>query len=543
MTNKEIANSFSLLAELMELYEEASFKISSYNNAYRVLRAVDRPLSEMSLTELKEIKGVGDAIANKILELVKNGSMRVLNEYLEKTPSGIVALLGIKGMGVKKVQALWKDLGIESPGELLYACNENRLAELKGFGGKTQQNIKEQIEYYFQSLEKYRWASVEKEADDLLDDLSEIYEKVSLTGAFKQLNPVLDAIEFVIEVDDFNKLIEANLLNDVVENNELLEGRCKKSNIKIKIYKADKGHFAEKLLQSSSSVMLFSFVNSKVSDFKDLDEKTIFEKANMPFIPYEIRDFEGVEKMTEIPALVTQKDIKGVVHAHCDYSDGVTTLKELADYVRSCGYTYLGITDHSQTAFYANGLKPERVLQQWDEIDSLNSAYTDFKILKGIESDIKYDGELDYEDEILKGFDFVIASVHSILKMPEEKATERLIKAIENPYTSILGHPTGRLLLTRPGYPINHKKVIDACAANKVVIEINSNPLRLDIDYTYLPYAIEKGVKISINPDAHSKDGVHDIRYGIQVARKGLLSAEHCINCLTANEFLKALKK
>jgi len=543
MTNKEIANAFSQLAELMEFYEEESFKIRSYSNAYRVLRSVDSQLSEMSLNELKEIKGVGDAIANKILELTKNGRMRLLDSYLEKTPSGIVALLGIKGMGVKKVQQLWKDLGIESPGELLYACNENRLAELKGFGEKTQQNIKEQLEYYFQSLEKYRWASVEKEADDLLDDLSDIFEKVSLSGAFKQLNPVLDAIEFVIETDDFTKLTEAALLNEALDKGAIFEGRCKSSGVKVKIHRAEKGLFAQKLLQTSSSEELFNLVKSNVPECKNLDEKTIFEQAGLPFIPYELRDMPGVVSLKEIPELVKLSDVKGVIHAHSDYSDGQTSLKVLAEYVRSCGYTYLGITDHSQSAFYANGLKPERVLKQWEEIELLNKGFEDFSILKGIESDIKNDGELDYEDEILKGFDFIIASIHSNLKMTEEKATARLIKAIENPYTSMLGHPTGRLLLARPGYPINHKKVIDACAANKVAIEINANPLRLDIDYAFLPYAIEKGVKISINPDAHSKDGVHDLRYGVQVARKGLLRADNCINTFSANEFLTALKK
>ena len=215
----------------------------------------------------------------------------------------------------------------------------------------------------------------------------------------------------------------------------------------------------------------------------------------------------------------------------------------MTDYVRSCGFSYLGITDHSQSAFYANGLKTDRVLKQWEEIEILNKGFDDFIILKGIESDIKNDGELDYEDGILKGFDFIIASIHSNLKMPEEKATARLIKAIENPFTSMLGHPTGRLLLARQGYPIDHKKVIDACAANKVAIEINANPLRLDLDYNFLPYAIEKGVKISINPDAHSKEGVHDLRYGVQVARKGLLTVENCINSFDAAEFLEALKK
>ncbi len=543
MTNKEIANAFAQLAELMEFYEEESYKIRSYSNAYRVLRAVDQHLSGMSLNELKAINGVGDAIANKILELVQNGRMRLLDSYLEKTPAGIVALLGIKGMGVKKVQQLWKDLGIESPGELLYACNENRLSELKGFGLKTQQNLKEQIEYYFQSLEKYRWASVEKEADDLLDDLSDLFEKVSLCGAFKQLNPVLEAIDFVAETDDFTKLAEAAILNEAVDKGSSFEGRCKNSGVKIKIHKAEKGFFGEKLLQNSSSEQLFNIIKGKVSNFKDLDEKAIFEQAGLAFIPYELRDMPGIEKMTQIPDLIKLSDIKGVVHAHSDYSDGQTTLKVLADYVRSCGFSYLGITDHSQSAFYANGLKTDRVLKQWEEIEILNKGFDDFIILKGIESDIKNDGELDYEDEILKGFDFIIASIHSNLKMPEEKATARLIKAIENPYTSMLGHPTGRLLLARQGYPIDHKKVIDACAANKVAIEINANPLRLDLDYNFLPYAIEKGVKISINPDAHSKEGVHDLRYGVQVARKGLLTVENCINSFDAAEFLEALKK
>jgi DNA polymerase (family 10) len=543
MTNKEIANAFAQLAELMEFYEEESYKIRSYSNAYRVLRAVEHPLSDMSLNDLKALNGVGDAIANKILELVKNGRMRLLDEYLEKTPVGIVALLGIKGLGVKKVQQLWKDLGIESPGELLYACNENRLSELKGFGQKTQQNLKEQIEYYFQSLEKYRWASVEKEADDLLDDLSDIFENVSLSGAFKQLNPVLEAIDFVAETDNFTKLTAADLLNEAIDHGAIFEGRCKSSGVKVKIHKAEIGYFGEKLLENSSNESLYKFIKSKIADCFNLDEKSIFEQVSMPFIPYELRDIPGIEKLNQIPDLIKTSDIKGVVHAHSDYSDGLTTLKELADYVRSCGFSYLGITDHSQSAFYANGLKPDRVLKQWEEIDILNKGYNDFIILKGIESDIKNDGELDYDDEILEGFDFIIASIHSNLKMPEEKATARLIKAIENPYTSMLGHPTGRLLLARQGYPIDHKKVIDACAANKVVIEINSNPLRLDLDYKYLPYAIEKGVKISINPDAHSKEGVQDIRYGVQVARKGLLTAENCINSFNAPEFLASLKK
>ncbi len=219
------------------------------------------------------------------------------------------------------------------------------------------------------------------------------------------------------------------------------------------------------------------------------------------------------------------------------------TLKQMGDYCQELGYEYFGICDHSKTAVYASGLSIERVIEQHDEIESLNAHYTNFKILKGIESDILNDGSLDYPEEILKKFDFVVASIHSNLKMDEEKATERLIRAIENPYTSILGHPTGRLLLARKGYPINHKKIIDACAANKVSMELNAHPYRLDIDWRWIPYCLEKGVKISINPDAHHMQGFHDMYYGVCSARKGMLDKENCLNALSLSELLKQFKK
>ncbi len=545
MTNKEIANAFSLLAQLMELHGEEEFKIRSYNNAYRILRNEEQELGKMNLVELKGIKGVGDAIANKILELQKNGKIKILTEYLDKTPSGIVELLDIKGMGVKKVWLLWKELEIESPGELLYACNENRLKDLKGFGEKSQQNVKEQLEYFFQSLAKFRWASVEEDADNLLEDLQDVLgeENVMLTGQFRRLMPVVDMLEYVVETNEIDSLIESGLINGLEEKNkDVWEGKSEKGGIKIRLYRANKGLSAVRLLESTGSSVLAKNIlkNETPSTVLGLSEAELFEKAGIPFIPAEIRDIPNIDKK-KVPDLIKSSDIKGVLHAHSTYSDGGASLKEMAEYCREQGYTYLGITDHSQSAFYANGLKPDRVIQQWNEIDSLNTKFTDFKIFKGIESDIKFEGDLDYDTEMLKGFDFVIASIHSNLKMTEGKATQRLIKAIENPYTTMLGHPTGRLLLSRAGYPVDHKKVIDACAKNAVIIEINANPLRLDLDYTWLEYALEKEVKIAINPDAHSKQGVHDIRYGIQVARKGLLTKENCVNCLSTDEFEKLI--
>jgi DNA polymerase (family 10) len=275
-------------------------------------------------------------------------------------------------------------------------------------------------------------------------------------------------------------------------------------------------------------------------------EEEIFNSFGMQFIEPELREgLNEVElaKANKIPKLLELTDLKGILHNHSTYSDGLNTLKDMAVYCKELGYEYLGMCDHSQSAFYANGLKADRVMEQQREIDELNKKLAPFKIFKGIESDILNDGSLDYPEEVLKTFDFIVASVHSNLKMTEEKATARLLKAIENPYTTILGHPTGRLLLSRPGYPIDHKRIIDACAANNVIVELNAHPYRLDIDWRWIQYCIEKGVKISVNPDAHEKGGYHDMHYGVCAARKGMLTKEMCFNAMPLIEMEAYFKK
>jgi DNA polymerase (family 10) len=245
----------------------------------------------------------------------------------------------------------------------------------------------------------------------------------------------------------------------------------------------------------------------------------------------------------KLPILIQPEDIRGVLHAHTTWSDGLHSLRDICLHAKSLGYGYIGITDHSQSAFYANGLKTDRILAQMAEIEALNVELAPFKIFKGIESDILNDGSLDYPEEILAKFDFIIASVHSNLKMNKEKATERILRAIENPYTTILGHPTGRLLLSREGYPLDWDAILDACAKFGVSIELNANPYRLDIDWTLIPEAIKRGIQISINPDAHSKEGIADIRYGVLAARKGYLTAENCLNHLDAVKFEAYLQR
>jgi DNA polymerase (family 10) len=274
-------------------------------------------------------------------------------------------------------------------------------------------------------------------------------------------------------------------------------------------------------------------------------EQAIYQAAGMPYIIPELREglYEfDLAKENKLNDLIEFKDLKGILHNHSTYSDGKHTLAEMAIYCKELGYEYLGISDHSKAAFYAGGLTEETVRRQHQEIEKLNQQLKPFRIFKGIESDILHDGSLDYENEVLESFDFIVASIHSGLKMDEQKATQRLIKAIENPYTTILGHPTGRLLLRREGYPINHRMVIDACAGNGVVIEINANPWRLDIDWRWLPYALDKGVMISINPDAHEKDGYHDMIYGVHVARKGGLTKHMTFNALPLEAVEKYFK-
>ncbi|WCL81922.1 helix-hairpin-helix domain-containing protein [Saprospira sp. CCB-QB6] len=548
MTNKAIADQFKLLGGLMELHQENPYKIKSYKTAYQNLRKVDGALAEMPKAELKKIRGIGDAIADKIIELQEKGELRLLQEYKAKTPKGIIALMNIKGLGTKKLLQLWQELEIESPGELLYACQENRLLSLKGFGEKSQQNMESQLQYYFRSLDQHRWAEVADEAEDLLLDLQEVFgtENVALTGPFRREMPVVEALDFLIADFDGDQLAAAQLFDDLgpVEPNlpSYWQAHSKDSNILLRFHPCAKDRFGLGLLQSTGGVDFFRTLTEQedLEACVGLSETAIFEKLELPFIWPSQRDAPKIywrAKAGKIPPAIEQKEIQGMLHLHSTYSDGANSLSEMAEHIRSLGYAYMGITDHSQSAFYANGLKPERVKAQWKEIDELNANFSDFHIYKGIESDIKYDGSLDYEAEVLAGFDFIIASVHSHLKMSKEKAMERLLKAIANPYTNMLGHPTGRLLLSRPGYPVDHALLIEACAKYNVAIEINANPLRLDLDHQWIPYALEKGVKLAINTDAHQLRGLDDIRYGLQMARKGLLPRSACINCFSDSEF------
>ncbi len=542
MTNKEIAKTFQYLGQIMELHGENPFKIRSYQNAYMTLRKMDQPLADLALAELESIKGVGKAISSKIRELVDTGHLSTLQKYEDKTPEGIREMLHIKGFGPKKIAVIWKDLEVETIGELLYAVNENRLVELKGFGLKTQQDLKVKLEYYLKSKNQYHYATLDMETQFLTTSFGDAFPdlRVERTGPLRRKDIVLDAIDLLIEASGKTVLKDWPAITLEEDTGASWKGRTA-NDYPIRMYFSAIDSWGQQQFQHTGDPV---FLNRFESDFGKAgpvaNESQLFEQAGLPFIVAELRNDDWIleqAKEQQVPTLVEEQEILGVVHAHSTYSDGLNSIREMVDEAQTLGYSYLGLTDHSRSAFYANGLTEERVRKQWEEIDRINEGLKGFRLFKGIESDILNDGSLDYPEELLSGFDFIIASIHSNLRMDESKATNRLIKAIENPFTTILGHPTGRLLLSRPGYPIHHKAVIDACADNKVAIELNANPYRLDLDWSWIPYALEKGVWISINPDAHSLSGIRDIRYGVAAARKGGLEAAQCLNCLTTKDF------
>jgi len=554
MENKPIARRLRLLSQLMELHEVNPFKIKSVANASFKVDKLPFPVAGKTLAELEKVDGIGKSMAAKIHELVETGTMTDLEDLLAATPEGVVEMMGIKGIGPKKVAIIWKDLGIENIGELYYACNENRLIEAKGFGLKTQEEIRKAIEFRMASNGKFLYAQIAQEANDLLDKIKTVFvgALVEFAGEYRRLCEIISELVIVLgsrdqqlAVDTFS---QSEILKNISLNDNHISGELP-NGLLVDIVCVEKRDFYKELFLQTGNEEHITAVLGRINDEIDqpASEELIYTKAGLEFIKPELREGDTFIERAEsnnLPQLISYNDLKGTLHNHSTWSDGVNTIEEMALYCRdTLKLEYLGMCDHSKSAFYAKGLSIERVLQQQEEIDHLNKKLDGFKIFKGIESDILNDGSLDYPDEILKKFDFIVASVHSNLKMDEEKATARIIKAVENPYTTILGHPTGRLLLSRKGYPIDYKKVIDACAANNVVIEINANPLRLDLDWRWHQYALEKGVWLSVNPDAHRKEGFLDMHFGVLVARKGGLSKEMCLNALSLPEITQVFGK
>jgi len=542
MDNYDISKILGIYAKLYELHGGNPFKIKSIASAAFNIKKVGESILLLSDEQLAVNPQISKTILPKIIELKNTGTIQELEDLYSKTPIGVLDILKIKGLGPKKVEVLWKEYDITSVIELAEACRENRLVEMKGFGLKTQDLILKNIQFLLNQEGKLHWAKTEKIANNILEKTKDFQNVLNIksTGSFRRLNETIDNLEFVLQLDNIESFIQSMVSDELVlsSKGESVLSFLFNENFDIKFHIAAADNFEQILFETTATPEHLKIVNYQINSADGKTELQIYESLNLPFILPELR--EGLSELNHLNfqnSLIKYEDLKGVIHNHSTYSDGLDTLKDMADFAKELNFEYLVICDHSQTASYANGLKPDRVLQQFQEIDSLNKSYQNFKVFKGIESDILGDGSLDYESSLLSEFDVVVASVHSNLTMDLEKANARLIKAIENPFTRILGHPTGRLLLMREGYPIDYKFILDACIANNVVIELNAHPYRLDIDWRYISYIIDKGGMISINPDAHQKQGYFDMKYGVNVARKGYLMPENCLNAKNLDQF------
>jgi len=548
MTNKEIARLLKLTTSLLELHDENPFKIRTYTNAVFNIEKQEDPLYEKNREELEALDGIGKGLAQAILEIQNRGSFQLLDELIANTPEGILEMINIKGLGPKKIKVLWKELNIENVDQLYDACKKGQIEKQKGFGIKTQESILQNLDYLISQRGKVHFADAELAAEELISWLRNALpsQKIELTGDIRRKLEVIDKIEIIIDCNDCTPI--TNLLQEsrMVQIDEKksgpfsLRGTFADKNLLCHIRCTEPSKFHTKMMLSTGSGSHLSNITKDNISLQEYllnheieREEAAYLEFNMPYIVPEMREgtFEiAFSNNNSTPELLTADDIRGPFHNHSNYSDGNNTIRQLAAYCMQQGYEYLGLSDHSKSAFYANGLQEFQIKKQHEEIDALNQEMAPFRIFKGIESDILNDGSLDYENDVLATFDFIVASIHSNLNMDLSKATQRLLKAIENPFTTMLGHPTGRLLLQRQGYPVDHKIIIDACAKHEVIIEINANPWRLDLDWRWINYAIEKGVILSINPDAHEIEGFNDMKYGVYIGRKGGLTKEMTFN-------------
>ncbi len=569
MNKKEVAEVLTEIGTLLELQNENIFKVRAYYNAARTIESLSTDLETLiEKKELGKLKGIGEALVKKITELVTTGHLKYYEELRKSVPPGLIEMTAIPMLGPKKIKALYDRLNITTIGELEYACRENRLVDLEGFGEKTQENILKGIEYIKKYQERHLYNIALGEAEKLYNALKENKKiiRVSLAGSVRRKKEIIKDIDIVASTKDSTPVMD--YFTSLPDVETILAKGDTKSSIRLKSginsdlrtipdktfpytlhhLTGSKNHNHAMRSRAKANGMKMSeyglFKGNKLIPCKD--EEQIFNKMGLAYIPPELREdmgeIEAAEKR-EIPELITDDDIRGTFHAHSVWSDGSVRIEALARECQKIGYNYLGMAEHSQSARYANGLQIPDIKKYLQEIDNLNKKLKNFRILKGIEVDIHPDGKLDYPEKILALFDFIIIAVHSKFNMTEAEMTRRIVKAMKNKHPlKMLAHPTGRLLLAREPYPVDMKKIIDEAARNNVAIELNAHPQRLDIDWRWCKYAKEKGVKISINPDAHHIEGLYDIRYGVGIARKGWLSPSDVLNTLSLPQLKKLAK-
>ncbi|MCH2664272.1 DNA polymerase/3'-5' exonuclease PolX [bacterium] len=564
MDNQEVAYVLEEMANLMELNGENPFRIRAYSSAARAIETIEETVVELSeASSLDEVRGVGKKIAVEIEELLASGKIQRHQDLISTVPEGLVEMQGISGLGAKRLRQIYESLGTVDIDALAKACVSGEVAELKGFGAKTAQNILNGIEYLQKHEGRYLTNVARFEADQLVTFLQERPEviRIQVAGSLSRHRETTKDVDIVVSSDAPDSLGDAFASCPAVEE-VISHGRTKVSVIlrsgmasDLRIVSDEQFPYALHHFTGSKEHNTLMRGRAKAHGLKmneyglfggeDLvpcrDESEIFKALGLTYIEPELR--EGLDEIERaeagrLPDLVSMEDLFGTAHVHTNHSDGRGTIEAMALAARDAGYHYIGICDHSKAVVYANGMDEDRCRAQWEEIDAVNAELEGIRILKGIEVDIMPEGNFDFEEEFLAEFELVLASIHSVFSMTREEATERVIRAVSSPYVDILGHPTGRLLLSRDGYPLNAKAVCEAAAEAGTALELNAHPRRLDLDWRELRYAKECGAKVSINTDAHSIEGLDDMRYGVGIARKAGLAREDILNAMPVDEFL-----
>jgi DNA polymerase (family 10) len=575
MDKSEVAAVLEEIAVLLELQGENPFRANAYAKAGRTIAQLETSLDDIvAAGTLAEISGIGETLRDKITLLVTTGKLPFYDDLKAKTPPGWLQMLRLPGMGPKKVKTLSDQLGIDTLEKLKEACDKGTIAKLKGFGEKTQKNILEGLAFLDQMGNRVRLDQAMMIAETIVAELRKVpgIKRMELCGSVRRRKETIRDIDILVSADDAGPIMDAFVKLPNVQK-VVGHGETKSS-----VTLAGIDHNTQRVLINADlrvvsdeqfPFALNYFTGSKEHNIRlrqraidygyklneyDLagckkhlkEEPDIYQALDLDYVPPELREDTGeidAAAKKALPDLLELGDIHGVFHNHTTWSDGAASLEQMADAARALGYQYLGIADHSQSLTVANGLTPKRVHDQQKEIDAFNAKHKGFRLFKGTEVDILADGSLDFDDKVLESFDYVVASVHSFFNQPQEEMTARIIKAISHPHVTMLGHATGRLLLRRDAYKVDLDAVLQAAAKAGTMIEINANPYRLDLDWIHCKRAKALGVKLVINPDAHSTEDLAFTRFGVDVARRGWLEKGDVFNTKTLPQVTKELEK
>ena len=580
MTKDEIAGVLEQIATLLELKGENPFKIRAYANAARAMETFGGNISNLQDEEaLAKIPGIGKSIADKIKELAATGSLKYLEELRAEFPAAILQLFSISGLGAKKIKALYDKLHISSIEQLREACETGRVAELPGFGETTQIKICKAIEERAKHSGYFQFAQIAQEAETLKSDLAGHPDalQVDVAGSYRRRKEIVHDVDLVVATKKSDAITKFFVVHPLVES--IIAQGPTKSSVRLRsgvqcdlrvvsaaeypfalaYFTGNKEHNIElrsRALQRGWTLNEYRLAplppNPKTKKKtpaekipKVDDEVDLYRAVDLDFIAPELREnsgeFEAAEKHS-LPRLIEQENLRGTFHCHTTASDGHNTLEEMAEAAQALGLEYLGIADHSRSSIQARGLDEAKLRAQGAAIRKLNKKFDRFRLFAGVECDILRDGSLDFEDKVLSELDYVVASIHSVFNLREPDMTRRVIRAMENPFVTMLAHPTGRLLLKREPYQIDIPAILDGAAETGTWVELNAAPKRLDLDWRWWPRAKEKGVKCVIDPDAHRAERLQDLWFGIGIARKGWLTKEDVVNCLPLGKIEQALQ-